>query len=168
MSTENDRLVNLMASSNEKNDSTAMITQWDIDWSCSHTWRRGAYNTLWCLIGCSIGDLGTIAWFQYNAVEWPTTAIMSLAIVNGLITSIVLETFILSRQMAWMLAWKTALNMSLISMIAMEIAMNSVDVMLTGGARLTWWVLPFMWLAGFLVPLPYNYWRLKTLGKGCH
>ena len=93
---------------------------------------------------------------------------MSLAILNGLLTSILLETLILSRQMILKLAFKTAIGMSLISMISMEAAMNITDVILTGGAMLTWWVLPFMLLAGFITPLPYNYWRLKALGKACH
>ena len=53
-------------------------------------------------------------------------------------------------------------------MIAMEAAMNITDVILTGGAILTWWVIPFMLAAGFVTPLPYNYWRLKALGKACH
>ena len=139
-----------------------------ISWSCRHTWQRASYNTMWCLIGCSIGDMGTILFFQLTGIPWPTLAIMALAIVNGILTSIILETFILSYQMALKLAFKTAVGMSLISMVSMEIAMNLVDVILTGGARLTWWVLPFMWLAGFLTPLPYNYWRLKALGKACH
>ena len=93
---------------------------------------------------------------------------MALAVVNGIITSIILETIILSRQMSLNLAFKTAIGMSLISMIAMEAAMNVTDVMLTGGAVLTWWVIPFMLAAGFVTPLPYNYWRLKALGKACH
>ena len=101
-------------------------------------------------------------------IDWPVWAIMSLAIFNGLITSILLETIILSRQMLLKLAFKTAIGMSLISMIAMEVAMNITDVLLTGGAILTWWVIPFMLVAGFVTPLPYNYWRLKALGKGCH
>jgi len=79
-----------------------------------------------------------------------------------------LETVILSRQMPFGLALRTALGMSLISMISMEAAMNVTDVLLTGGAILTWWALPFMLLAGFVTPLPYNYWRLKALGKACH
>ena len=111
--------------------------------------------------------MGTIAFFQFTGIPWPTLAIMSLAIVNGLLTSIALETVILSRQMAINLAFRTAIGMSLISMVSMEVAMNTVDVLLTGGARLTWWVMPIMLLAGFLTPLPYNYWRLKALGKGC-
>jgi len=65
------------------------------------------------------------------------------------------------------LAFKTAIGMSLISMIAMEAAMNIVDVMVTGGATINLTVLPFMLIAGFLAPLPYNYWRLKALGKAC-
>ena len=44
----------------------------------------------------------------------------------------------------------------------------AIDVLLTGGAILNWWVIPIMLVAGFLTPLPYNYWRLKALGKACH
>ena len=81
-------------------------------------------------------------------------AIMALAIMNGLMTSILLETIILSRQMVLKLAFKTAIGMSLISMISMEVAMNITDIMLTGGAVLNWWVLPFMLFAGFITPCP--------------
>jgi hypothetical protein len=95
-------------------------------------------------------------------------AIMALARVNGLLTSIALETVILSRQMALALALKTALGMSLISMLAMEAAMNLVDLAVTGGAQLSPVAIPLMLIAGFLAPLPYNYWRLKALGKACH
>ena len=123
---------------------------------------------MWCLMGCSIGDMGTIAFFQFTGIPWPVMAIMALAIMNGLITSIILETIILMRQMALKLAFKTAIGMSLISMISMEVAMNVTDVLLTGGAKLTLWVIPIMLLAGFITPLPYNYWRLKALGKVCH
>ena len=139
-----------------------------IDWRCRHTWRRSSVNTLWCVLGCSIGDFGTIAFFQFSNIVWPTLAIMTLAIINGLLTSILLETIVLSRQMAFSIALKTALGMSLISMISMETAMNLIDFLVTGGAMLTWSVIPFMLLAGFITPLPYNYWRLKALGKACH
>tara|TARA_B100001173_G_C15520156_1_gene350945 strand:- start:190 stop:483 length:294 start_codon:yes stop_codon:yes gene_type:complete len=95
--------------------------------------------------------------------------IMILAIINGLITSIILETFILMRQkISFVNALKTALGMSLISMISMEITMNLTDYILTGGAILTWWVVPIMLIVGFLTPWPYNYWRLKKFGINCH
>ena len=123
---------------------------------------------MWCLIGCAIGDMGTILFFQLTGIPWPVLLIMSLAIINGLLTSIALETFILARQMTLRLAFKTAIGMSLISMIGMDVAMNVTDVALTGGAMLTWWVVPLMLAAGFVTPLPYNYWRLKALGKACH
>jgi hypothetical protein len=148
--------------------STEKTTLLDLNWRCGPTWRRASYNTLWCLMGCSIGDMGTILYFQVSGIGWPVWAIMSLAIFNGLLTSIALETLILSRQMALRLAFKTAIGMSFISMIAMELAMNVVDVAVTGGAKLTLEVIPIMWAAGFLTPLPYNYWRLKALGRACH
>ena len=137
-------------------------------WKCKHTWRRSAKNTLWCLLGCSIGDFGTILYFQFNAINWPTLSIMILAIINGLITSIILETIILSRQMTIKIAFQTALTMSFISMVAMEVAMNSVDWLILGEAKLVWWIVPLMLLAGFLTPWPYNYYRLKKYNIACH
>ena len=147
---------------------SAAFSKLSISWSCRHTWRRASVNTLWCLLGCAIGDFGTIAFFQFTGIPWPPMAIMALAMVNGILTSIALETAILSRQMALKVAFKTAIGMSLISMLAMEAAMNGVDFLLIGGAMLTWWVMPLMLAAGFLAPLPYNYWRLKALGRACH
>ena len=147
---------------------TNIPTKTKFDWTDIATWKTASYNTMWCLIGCSIGDMGTIFYFQINEIPWNPFAIMALAMVNGIITSIILETIILMKQMELKDAFKTAIGMSLISMIGMEFAMNLVDFLLTGGAKLTWWVLPFMWAAGFITPLPYNYWRLKALGKACH
>ena len=141
----------------------------NFNWSCKHTWKRSAKNTGWCLLGCAIGDLGTILFFQLTKIPFPVLGIMTLAIINGLITSIILETIILIRQnLDFSKAFKTALGMSFISMLSMEIAMNVTDVILTGGAILNWWVVPIMLIAGFLTPWPYNYWRLKKYNIACH
>ena len=137
-------------------------------WKCKHTWKQSAYNTMWCLIGCSIGDFGTIFFFQILNIHWSTLAIMTLAMINGLITSIVLETVILINQMKISSALKAALGMSFISMIIMELAMNILDWLLTGGAIITWWVAPIMLLVGFITPWPYNYWCLKKYNLACH
>ena len=138
-------------------------------WRCKHTWRRSAKNTAWCLLGCAIGDFGTILFFQLTKIPFPLLGIMILAIINGLITSVILETIILIKQsFNFSSALKTALGMSFISMISMEIAMNLTDYLLTGGAILTWWVVPIMLIVGFLTPWPYNYWRLKKFNIVCH
>ena len=137
-------------------------------WKCRHTWQRSAKNTLWCLLGCSIGDFGTILFFQLSNISWPTLNIMVLAIINGLITSIALETIILFRQMNIKQAFQTAIGMSFISMISMEVSMNAVDWIIVGGAEIVWWVVPIMLLVGFLTPWPYNYWRLKKFNLACH
>ena len=138
-------------------------------WSCKHTWSRSAKNTSWCLLGCSIGDFGTILFFQLTQIPFPVLAVMTLAIINGIITSIILETIILIKQnFTFKNAFKTAVGMSLISMISMEAAMNLTDYLLTGGAMLTWWVIPIMLIAGFVTPWPYNYWRLKKFNQACH
>ena len=140
-----------------------------INWNCNNTWKKSAKNTAWCLLGCSIGDFGTIFFFQISEITFPVLGIMILAIINGLLTSISLETIILIRQNFKLKnAIKTALGMSFISMISMEIAMNFTDFIFTGGAILNWYVLPIMLLAGFLTPLPYNYYKLKKYNISCH
>ena len=139
------------------------------NWSCKNTWKTSAKNTAWCLLGCAIGDFGTILFFQLTEIPFPVLAIMILAIINGLVTSIFLETFILIRQnLSFSKAFKTAIGMSFISMISMEVAMNYTDYFLTGGAILNWWVVPIMLAVGFVTPWPYNYWRLKKFGINCH
>ena len=139
------------------------------NWSCKHTWKRSAKNTAWCLLGCSIGDFGTILFFQLSKIPFPVLGIMTLAIINGLITSIILETVILMRQnFDFRKAFNTAIGMSFISMISMEVAMNLTDYLLTGGAILTWWVVRLILIVGFVTPWPYNYWRLKKFNIACH
>lgn len=152
-----------MAEATEQAETTGQF-----HWRCRHTWRQSARNTGWCLLGCSIGDFGTILWFQFNAPETNPLLVLVLAIMNGLLTSIALETVILSRQLPWREAFKTAVGMSLVSMIGMELAMNLTDWLLVGKMALTWWSIAPSLIAGFLAPWPYNYWRLKKFGLACH
>lgn len=139
-------------------------------WYNFKNWIRAAENTFWCLLGCSIGDFGTIFIFQLHVPNASPIGVMILAIFMGLATSIWLETFMLKVRSKFPLAKaiKTAIGMSFISMVGMELAMNVTDFVMTGGAVLTWSVIPIMLLVGFLAPLPYNYWRLEKHGKCCH
>jgi len=158
----------LMKNINNTINGVNLPQQSHFNWFDSLIWRRSSINTAWCLLGCVIGDFGTILWFQTYFPETATLIVMSIAMVAGILTSIALETVILSKQMVFSLAFKTAIGMSLVSMISMEVAMNLVDYFLVGGARIVWWAIPPMLLAGFLTPLPYNYWRLEKTGKACH
>ena len=144
-------------------------------WRNKTNWKRASFNTLNCLIGCSIGDFGMIiflqAYFPETSMYWQ----MILAIIAGLMTSVALESTILKlrEKFNWKLAFKTALSMSFISMIAMEIAMNTSDFMITGGKASFdtagyWLALIPALIAGFLFPLPYNYHKLQKFGKSCH
>ena len=137
-------------------------------WKCKHTWRKSSINTLWCLIGCSIGDLGAIFYFQNIDHSLSVMTIMLIAIICGLTTSIFLETIILFKDLGLKKSLKTALGMSLISMVGMEIAMNSVDFILNGEPIINLRTITPVLLAGFFAPLPYNYWRLKKYGISCH
>lgn len=144
-------------------------------WGDNGVWKRASFNTLNCLLGCSIGDFAMIIFLQAYYPQTPMVVQMILAIAAGLITSVLLETSILRYRegMVWGAALKMAFSMSFISMVAMEIAMNLTDFMITGGtlsmATSAYWLafIPAA-LAGFLVPLPYNYFKLKKYNKACH
>jgi len=147
----------------------------EFNWSDRSVWWTSANNTKWCLIGCSIGEFGTLA--AYSAYNITVTIgtnwyyfLLILPLINGLITSVMLETGILMRnQMDFRNALSTALGMSFISMLMMEIAMELTDLFFTEGKLgLMWIAIPFMLVVGFLTPWPYNYWRLKKYGQACH
>ena len=136
-------------------------------WSCKHTWSKSAKNTFWCLLGCSIGDFGTILYFQLYTKVDSIMLIMPIAIFNGIVTSIILETILLMRSMVLKNAFKTAIGMSLISMISMELAMNFTDIFLEGALILSFSSIIPVLIVGFIVPWPYNYWRLVKYNKNC-
>ena len=139
----------------------------NIDWKCRSTWAKSSYNTLWCLVGCSIGDFGTIIYFQNIDHSLSIYFVMLIAIINGIVTSIILETILLLKQMNFSNAINTAFKMSIISMVVMEVCMNAVDLVFAGGV-INLWIIPLMLIAGFLSPLPYNYYRLKKYNESCH
>lgn len=137
-------------------------------------WRRAAQNTLVCLTGCTIGDVGVVVaaaiWFPHA----PMLPVMALAIVAGLATSILLETlWLATRGHSLREGVRMALGMSLVSMIGMELAMNAVDLGLGAGGpmHLGWGpylgVLALGEVAGFAAAYPYNLWRLRH-GRSCH
>lgn len=144
-------------------------------WMDKSSWSRASLNTLNCLIGCSIGDFAMVIFLQGYFPKVSMTAQMILATIAGLITSIILETMLLHwrETFSWSFAFRTALSMSLLSMIAMEIAMNTTDFMITGGKAafgnpMYWTALVVALIAGFIAPLPYNYYKLKKFNKACH
>jgi copper chaperone CopZ len=149
----------------------------EFNWRDRSVWKQSAHNTKWCLIGCSIGEFGTLAYYSFSGITsglelysniWYFYAILPL--INGLATSVMLETAILMRgQMDFNNALSTAFGMSFISMLMMEIAMEITDLLFTQGELgLMPLAIPFMLLVGFLTPWPYNYWRLKKYGQACH
>ena len=148
----------------------------EFNWNDGAVWKQSAHNTKWCLIGCSIGEFGTLAYYSYSGITseleiysnmWYFYAILPL--INGLATSVMLETIIMMKgQMDFRSALSTALGMSFISMLMMEIAMEITDLLFTNGQLgMNMIAIPFMLAVGFLTPWPYNYWRLKKFGKAC-
>jgi len=146
-----------------------------LQWTDRLAWKRASKNTFTCLIGCSIGDFGMIIYIQANHPGTPILLMMGLAMISGLITSIILETILLKIREGfnWYGALKMAFSMSFISMVGMELAENTTDYFLTGGTvplsdPWYWGALGISLIAGFIAPLPYNYYKFKKHGKSCH
>lgn len=144
-------------------------------WTDRAAWRKASANTFNCLVGCMIGDLAVVIYMQAYHPRAPMLLTMSLAMAAGLVTSILFEGAMLRWRegFGWRAAFTTAFSMSFLSMLGMEFAANATDFMLTGGrVPLTdpfyWTALAISVGAGFLAPLPYNYWKFKQHGQSCH
>lgn len=144
-------------------------------WRDRPVWKTAARNTLNCLVGCSIGDFGVMIYMQAYHPQVSMWLTMGLAMIAGLITSIAFESMMLRwRQgFAWNNAVTMAFSMSFLSMLGMEAAANLTNYLLTGGGVAAHH--PFFWtalfislVAGFVAPLPYNYWKFKKHGQACH
>ena len=126
-------------------------------------------------MGCSIGDFGTIIWFQSYRPDIPVLHVMPFAMLMGLLTSILFEASLLKFKegFTWYNGIRMAFSMSFLSMLGMEIAENATDYFLTKGEvspsePYYWFALFLALVAGFLVPLPYNYYKFKKHGRACH
>ena len=102
-------------------------------------------------------------------------ATVAISCGAGIITSLALETVVLRKRegFPWPVAVRTAAGMSMVSMVSMELAENAVEIYLTGGyvscySAEFWSALPFALAAGFLTPLPYNYYMIRRHGRACH
>jgi len=144
-------------------------------WRDRAVWKVASRNTLNCLIGCSIGDFSVIIYMQAYHPHVSMWLTMGLAMAAGLVTSILFESAMLrfKEGFAWKPAFVTAFSMSFLSMLGMELAANLTDYLLTGGKvamhhPFYWTALGISLIAGFLAPLPYNYWQFKRHGKACH
>ncbi|KAH7028192.1 uncharacterized protein B0I36DRAFT_328783 [Microdochium trichocladiopsis] len=145
-------------------------------WTLRSAWRRASVNTLRCLVGCTVGDFSAMWTLQTVYPELGMGTIMAASMAAGIASSMTLETVLLRMGrdgLTWPNAFKTAAGMSFISMLTMEAAENAVDYYLTGGVVA--FGDPSFWLAsvaaiaaGFLAPLPYNYFRLRKYSKACH
>lgn len=97
-------------------------------------------------------------------------------VAAGTSTSVVLETAMLNLgkdRLPLVAAARTACGMSMVSMLAMEFTENAVTLGLAdpsmGLADSRFWIVTALSMtAGFLAPLPYNYFRLKFWKKACH
>jgi len=145
-------------------------------WRCRHTSRRATINTLRCLAGCSIGDYSALIYCGVFHPELSPIITVPLACTSGVTTSLLLESTLLTfgkDQMPLKKSITTAFNMSFISMLAMELAENAVELSITGGnfaanPQLAAIALIPATAAGFIAAFPYNYYRLKKYGKSCH
>lgn len=145
-------------------------------WTCRHTARRATVNTLRCLAGCSVGDYSALIYCGIFHPELSPAITVPIAMTAGISTSLLLETTLLTLgkdKMPLKKSITTAFNMSFISMLAMELAENAVELSITGGdfaanPQLAALALIPATAAGFAASFPYNYYRLKKYGKSCH
>lgn len=137
-------------------------------------WKNCILSTFLCLIGCSIGTIGTF--FFLTGYNWLYVFVISFLI--GLFTSVLFITFwyIAFRKINFKEAIKNSFKMSIVSMIII-IGIENLIMLLNsqhfvhGMQRNYSDNLLIMIIAmsiGFIFALPYNYYILTKTGKVCH
>lgn len=145
--------------------------------ACHHqptsTWRAASSATVHCLTGCAIGEFAGLAiGTALGLGVWPTIMLATtLAFISGY--ALTLIPFV-RHGTPLRAALKTVWLGELVSISAMEVAMNVADYQL-GGMAAGSLANPVFWLgyagalvAGFCAGLPVNYWLLGKNLKNCH
>ena len=137
-------------------------------------WQVAAQSTLHCLTGCVIGETAGLAiGVGLGLAPWPMATLATiLSYATGLTLGLV--PVMRGRGIGLIAAWRIIWIGEVVSIGAMEIAMNLVDYASGAmGARaiLSWSFvrgLAFAVPAGFLAAWPINAWLLKRGLKACH
>lgn len=135
--------------------------------------KTAVHATLHCLTGCVVGEVvGLIIGVQAGFSAWGTMLLATaLAYIVGFTLSV--RPLIKAQQLSLFSAVKVIWLGEVLSIGAMEIAMNGFDYWI-GGAQANSIMEPIFWIAmlvaipaGFLAALPVNYWLLKRELKSC-
>ena len=119
-------------------------------------------------------DLGTLIALQVYCPSLGPEVTVPISCAAGISTSLALESTLLALgkdKMPARVAVRTAFNMSFISMLAMELAENAVEISLTGGtfeSAASFLALVPATAAGFFAAYPYNFYMLRRHGRSCH
>ena len=146
-----------------------------INWLDKKVWKQSVISTLICLLGCTIGVMGT----TFYLINYDLVFVLVASLIAGFISC-----------MTFMVAWevifhkmnltdaiKHSYKMSLVSILIMIISENIIMLLIlpkfsphqmhmnTGhGLGIMLFAMSF----GFLLSLPYNYYHLQKTGKTCY
>ncbi len=145
-----------------------------MNWLEIKSWKQSFVSTLICLIGCSVGTMGTTVYLiHYN---W--FVIFLISFLAGFISCFVFMVLwhTITRQLKFIDAIKMSFKMSSVSILIMMCIENVVFVTITpqfSNHQLHETIHSLMTMImamslGFLFALPYNYYQLQNNNKVCH
>lgn len=144
-----------------------------MNWSNLQVWKQSFISTSICLIGCSIGTMGTTYYFMnYNRY-----LILLASFIAGIISCIFFMVIwdMIFAKMNFKDAFKNSYKMSFVSILIMIITENILILFIAPTDHMhmntihSFLIMGLAMGCGFLLALPYNYYQLQKNGNAaCH
>lgn len=146
-----------------------------MNWLDIQIWKQCFISTFICLIGCSIGAMGT----AYYLVGFNLLLVLASSLVAGFITCMIFMIVweVTVHKMNFKEAVKHSYKMSLVSILIMMLTENLILLFIIPrfsshqmnmGVTHDFGIMAIAMGFGFIFSLPYNYYQLQKNGKICH
>lgn len=148
-----------------------------MNWSDKNIWKQCFVSTFICLLGCSIGVMGT----AFYLVGYNLLFVLLISLIAGFITCMIFMIVweVTVHKMNLKEAIKHSYKMSLVSIMIMMLMENLIllfvipnfsshQMQMDMGATHDFGIMAIAMSFGFIFALPYNYYQLQKTGKICH
>jgi membrane protein YdbS with pleckstrin-like domain len=148
-----------------------------MNWLDIQIWKQSFISTLICLLGCSIGVMGT----AYYLVGFNLLLVLLISLIAGFITCMIfmIGWEVTVHKMNLREAIKHSYKMSIVSIMIMMLTENLIllfiipkfsshQMQIDMGARHDFGMMAIAMGFGFIFSLPYNYYQLQKTGRICH
>lgn len=148
-----------------------------MNWLDGKIWKHCLISTFICLMGCSIGAMGT----SFYLINLNLVFVLAISLIVGFVTCVLFMIlwYMLFNKMNFKDSFQSSYKMSLVSILIMMLTENIIllfiipkfsshQMHMDMSAPHDFKTMLLAMGFGFALSLPYNYYHLQKTGKICH